>query len=98
MTSPRKKTRIVLCIGVYCNLSRRADTLYKRLAPQIDALNDHVWPPCLKLETANCLSMCAVGPNLVIYRADGSPALTFNHLDEAGLDALIAAHLAPCVS
>lgn len=92
MTSPRKKTRIVLCIGVYCNLDRRADRLYRRLAPQIDALNGDSWSPCLKLERANCLSLCAVGPNLIIYLADGT-ALTFNQLDEAGLDALIAAHL-----
>jgi len=98
MTSPRKKTRIVLCIGIYCNLSRRADTLYRRLASQIDARNGDAWPPCLKLETANCLSMCAIGPNLVIYPADGSSALTFNHVDEAALNALIAAHLPPCAS
>lgn len=98
MTSPRKKTRIVLCTGVHCNFDRRADRLYKRLAPQVDARNGDAWPPCLKLETANCLSLCAVGPNLIIYPADGSPPLTFHHLGEAELDALIAAHLPLCSS
>jgi (2Fe-2S) ferredoxin len=43
----------------------------------------------VKLETANCLSMCGAGPNLVLY-PDGK---VFNHVDETALDEFIEANL-----
>lgn len=62
-----KKHRIVLCRGQYCNMGRRADKLYKKLEILVDAINGDQYPKPIKLETANCLSMCGAGPNLVIY-------------------------------
>lgn len=67
-----RKIRVVLCMGEYCNLGRRADAIYQAVAPLIRAANENGVP--VKLETARCLSMCAVGPNLVIYPDD----LVFN--------------------
>lgn len=90
-TLPPQKTRVVLCRGVYCNLSRRANRLYDILAPRVDALNAQAGWHCLKLETANCLDMCGAGPNLVIY-PDG---LVFNGLDERALDDAIRRYLEP---
>jgi (2Fe-2S) ferredoxin len=73
-------------MGEYCSLGRRADKLYKQLQPALAG------QPCYKLETARCLSMCAIGPNLVIYPDD----LVFNKLDETQLAAVIRDHLPPC--
>jgi (2Fe-2S) ferredoxin len=44
----------------------------------------------IKLEIARCLSMCAIGPNCVVYPDD----VAYNKLDEATLKMLIADHLA----
>lgn len=90
--APPKKRRVVLCMGEYCNLSRRADKLLRILEPAIADLNGDAWPPCIKLERASCLSMCAIGPNLVIYPED----LVFNKLDEARLREIIDTELRPC--
>ncbi|MFN8377887.1 MAG: (2Fe-2S) ferredoxin domain-containing protein [Anaerolineae bacterium] len=87
-----KKRRVVLCMGEYCNLGRRSEKLLRVLEPAIAELNGDAWPPCLKLEQARCLSMCAVGPNLVIYPED----LVYNKLDEAALRQIIADELCPC--
>ena len=65
-----RKIRVVLCMGEYCNLGRRADAIHQAIAPVIRAANGDADPPRIKLETARCLSMCAVGPNLVIYPED----------------------------
>ena len=81
---PRRK-RIVLCMGEYCNMGRRADKLYRQLQPAM------IGKPCLKLETARCLDMCGAGPNLVIYPED----IVYNKLDDAALATLIRDHLAP---
>jgi (2Fe-2S) ferredoxin len=48
-------------------MSRRADAILKVLESQIDALNGDAYPRPVKLEIANCLSMCGAGPNVVIY-------------------------------
>jgi (2Fe-2S) ferredoxin len=64
---PLKKVRVVVCRGQYCNMSRRADAILNALEPQIDALNGDAYPRPVKLEIANCLSMCAAGPNVVVY-------------------------------
>lgn len=86
--TPRRR-RIVLCRGQYCNIGQRADRLCKRLEESLDALNGDQYPRPIKLEIANCLSMCGAGPNLVIY-PEGIP---FNHLDEDGLDQIIDTYL-----
>jgi (2Fe-2S) ferredoxin len=61
------RTRFVLCLGPYCNLDRRARPLYDQLVAAVDVLNGDQFPGPYKLETANCLSMCGAGPNLMIY-------------------------------
>lgn len=81
--------RIVLCRGQYCNLGRRSDTLYKRLDEMVRDLNGDAYPPRIKLETANCLSMCGAGPNLIIY-PDG---LVCNHTDDKVLAQVVEPHL-----
>ena len=93
MDSPApQKRRVVLCLGEYCNLGRRADKLWRILEPAVAGLNGDARPPCLKLERANCLSLCALGPNLVIYPED----LVFSKLDEAQVREIIARELRPC--
>lgn len=84
---PPRRKRIVLCMGEFCNMSRRADKLYRQLQPCVAEANAH--GANLKLETARCLSMCGAGPNLVIYPDD----LVFNKLDEATLESLVREHL-----
>jgi NADP-reducing hydrogenase subunit HndC len=87
--APPRRKRVVLCMGEFCNMSRRSDKLYKQLQPLIAEANAN--GANLKLETARCLTMCGAGPNLVIYPDD----LVFNKLDEAKLAALAAEHLKP---
>jgi (2Fe-2S) ferredoxin len=89
---PRARYRVVLCMGEFCNLGRRADKLYKTLQPLVSEINGNVYPPCVKLETARCLSMCGQGPNLVIYPEDA----VFNKLDEVTLEQVIREHIASC--
>lgn len=79
------KRRVVLCRGQYCNIGRRADALYRQLEPEIAAINDAAGERLIKLEIANCLDMCAIGPNLVIY----PEREVFNGLDESALIELI---------
>ncbi|HVU10889.1 MAG TPA: (2Fe-2S) ferredoxin domain-containing protein [Phototrophicaceae bacterium] len=86
VTPPRRR-RLVLCMGEFCNLSRRSDKLYRQLQPMIAEANAN--GANLKLETARCLTMCGAGPNLVIYPDN----LVFNQMDEAKLKALIDQYL-----
>jgi len=74
-------------MGEFCNLGRRADALYKRLAPAVDEINAGAVPPVIRLETARCLSLCGAGPNLAIY----PEGRVCHELDAAVVDALIAA-------
>ncbi len=83
--STRRK-RIVLCMGEFCNMGRRADKLYKQIQPAVSG------KPCYKLETARCLNMCGAGPNLVIYPDD----LVYNKLDAAKMADVIAEQITPC--
>jgi (2Fe-2S) ferredoxin len=88
----KPRYRIVLCRGEFCNLGRRADTLYQRLNEAVNEANRDLppgEPPLASLRTANCLSMCGNGPNCVIYPEDA----VFNRLDSAALEALIDAYL-----
>ncbi len=81
--TPPRRTRIVLCRGQYCNMSRRADALCKRLETLLDDINGDQYPKPVKLEIANCLSMCGAGPNLIIYPAGKVfNAVTIDLLDE----------------
>jgi NADH:ubiquinone oxidoreductase subunit E len=89
--SPPRRKRIVLCRGQYCNMSRRADVLYKRLEVLVDALNGDQYPKPIKLETANCLDMCGAGPNLVIYPA----AIACNGVTEAMLEEIVEQYVRP---
>lgn len=84
--APVRRTRIVLCRGQYCNMGRRADTLYKRLETLVDELNGDQYPKPFKLEIANCLSMCGAGPNLIIYPA----GTAFNAVTVEMLDDIVA--------
>jgi NADH:ubiquinone oxidoreductase subunit E len=86
-----QRKRVVLCRGEFCNMGRRADKLYKRLEEALGEINRDSYPKPVKLEIANCLSMCGAGPNLVIYPAGE----IFNHLDAAALDVVIETCLKP---
>lgn len=64
---PRRK-RIVLCMGQYCNMGGRAKPLYRQLEDAVYEINDgDMFAGPVKLEIANCLSMCGAGPNLMLY-------------------------------
>lgn len=93
MTELRNKPahRIVLCRGEYCNLGRRSDALIPRLRAAVDAVNATRpdGPPCVSFRTANCLSMCGKGPNLVVYPEDD----VFNALDAESLELVIARYV-----
>jgi (2Fe-2S) ferredoxin len=84
-----KRKRVVICRGQFCNIGRRADKVLKRLEPMINELNGDQYPKPIKLEIANCLSMCGAGPNLVIY-PEGE---IYNGVDENMLEAIVEAHL-----
>lgn len=86
--TPRRQ-RVVLCRGQYCNMGRRADKLYHRLQTLVDGINGDSYPKPVKLEIANCLSMCGAGPNLMIY-PDG---IACNGVEEAMLEQIAADHL-----
>jgi (2Fe-2S) ferredoxin len=51
-------------------MGRRADALLRVIEPAVAAINDASGQRRVKLETANCLSMCERGPNCVIYPQD----------------------------
>ncbi len=87
--APPRKIRVVLCRGQYCNMSRRADALLKRLEPLIDSVNGDQYPKPVKLEIANCLSMCGAGPNLVIYPGN----VVCNHVEPDMLDEIVEQHV-----
>jgi NADH:ubiquinone oxidoreductase subunit E len=65
-------------------MGRRSDKLLTILEARIDELNGDQYPKPIKLETANCLSMCGAGPNLIVY-PEGA---VYNAVDEAMLEAI----------
>lgn len=87
----KPRHRIILCRGEYCNLGRRSDALIPRLQAAVNAANARQpeGPPCASFRTANCLSMCGKGPNLVVYPEDD----VYNALDAATLETVIAKYL-----
>lgn len=70
-------------------MGRRADKLLKRLEILVDEVNGDCYPRPVKLEIANCLSMCGNGPNLIIY-PDG---VACNGVEEAVLERIVADYL-----
>ncbi len=85
------KKRIVLCMGAFCNQSGQAQPLYDRLYRELG----EPLPPFMargrpvSWETANCLSMCGAGPNLILYPDN----LEFHAMDLEKLEAFIAEYL-----
>jgi (2Fe-2S) ferredoxin len=88
-----RRLRVVLCMGEYCNLGRRADRLYRLLEMEIGDINaGHPrGERPVKLETAGCLSRCALGPVCIVYPHD----VTYDELDESSLQKLIDTYLTP---
>ena len=70
-------------------MGRRADKLFQRLETLIDDINGDQYPKPVKLEIANCLSMCGAGPNLMIY-PDG---VACNGVEEAMLEEIVNQYL-----
>jgi (2Fe-2S) ferredoxin len=89
MSEIPKRQRVVLCMGQYCNMNRRAKPLYALLDTEINEINGDAFPGPVKLEIANCLSMCGAGPNLMLY----PQAQAVNGLDEAKLKRVIQDYL-----
>jgi (2Fe-2S) ferredoxin len=89
----RQRLRVVLCMGEYCNLGRRADILYRLLDMEIGDINAE-YPRGerpVKLEAAGCLSRCAMGPVCVVYPDD----VTYDELDPESLQELVDRYLTP---
>jgi len=84
-----KRKRVVVCRGQFCNMGRRADKLLKVLEPLLDEVNGDQYPKPVKLEIANCLSMCGAGPNMVIY----PEGVVCNGVDETMVKAIVDAHM-----
>lgn len=72
-------------------MSRRADAILKILEPQIDALNGDAYPRPIKLEIANCLSMCGAGPNVVIYPTP----VVLNEVTPEQIETIVREHVQP---
>ncbi len=88
VSSPKRK-RVVVCRGQFCNMDRRADKLLKRLEPLLDEVNGDQYPKPVKLEIANCLSMCGAGPNIVVY----PEGVICNGVEESMIGEIVAAHV-----
>jgi NADH:ubiquinone oxidoreductase subunit E len=88
---PRRKKRLVLCMGAYCNRGGQAEPLYEILRQALGEIGP-AWTSkkAVRWEIANCLSMCGTGPNLVIYPED----VAINHLDEKQLATILEEQLA----
>lgn len=86
--SPKRK-RVVVCRGQFCNMGRRADKILQRLEVLVDAVNGDQYPKPVKLEIANCLSMCGAGPNIVIY----PEGVVCNGVDASMLEGIIESHV-----
>jgi len=70
-------------------MGRRADKLLKRLEIVVDEVNGDQYPKPVKLEIANCLSMCGAGPNIVIY----PEGVICNGVDETMLETIVNEHV-----
>jgi (2Fe-2S) ferredoxin len=88
--STAQPPRIVVCLGVNCNLGERAEKLYARLEAILDDPATDILNPPFKLRTANCLDRCEHGPNLVIHPG----GIHCHHLDEETLTRVLEVHIA----
>jgi (2Fe-2S) ferredoxin len=87
--APRRK-RLVLCMGQHCNHNSLAEPLYERLRQELgDPRPAFMSRAPITWETANCLSMCGLGPNLVIY----PEKIVYHALDLDTLERIIADHV-----
>ena len=89
-----RRHRVVLCMGQFCNAGGRVKLLYRQLEAEVVAINGDAFPGPVKLEVANCLSMCGAGPNLILY----PEARAVNGLDAEKLRQFIENHLRPLES
>jgi len=81
--SDHQPLRVIVCTGVNCGSAGCGQRIYRRLEALL-AEADPLRPP-FRLRTANCLDMCADGPNMVIYPGNRR----FNGLDEAAAEAVV---------
>ncbi|NPV66736.1 MAG: (2Fe-2S) ferredoxin domain-containing protein [Anaerolineae bacterium] len=89
MPDSHQPPRVIVCTGVNCNAAGCGERIYHHLEALL-AQADPLHPPFL-LRTANCLDMCAVGPNMVIYPGNRR----FNSLDEATAEVIVRRESAP---
>jgi NADH:ubiquinone oxidoreductase subunit E len=87
--STPKRHRVVLCMGQFCNSGGRVKALYRQLEAEVVVINGDAFPGPIKLEVANCLSMCGAGPNLMLY----PEARALNGLDTEKLKQFIENYL-----
>jgi (2Fe-2S) ferredoxin len=78
-------------MGQYCNMGGRVKPLYRQLEAHVVRINGDQFPGPVKLEVANCLSMCGAGPNLMLY----PDARAVNGLDADKLDQFLHQNLPP---
>lgn len=83
---PKPPCRIVLCMGQHCNRDQRSKDRYRRLQ-ELMGYPGFMGTPRngIKWESANCLSQCELGPNLVIY----PQGLWFHELDDEKLEEIL---------
>lgn len=88
MSESPERIRIVLCMGQYCNMDRRAARLLKELETLVAQAANQPQQPIIRIETASCLSMCGAGPNCMIYPGritlNGVTVETLRQLASAG--------------
>lgn len=84
-----KRIRVVVCRGQYCNMGRRADKILKQLEVLVEEVNGDQYPKPVKLEIANCLSMCGAGPNIVLY----PEGVIYNNADESMVQIIVDSRL-----
>jgi (2Fe-2S) ferredoxin len=86
------RRRFVLCMGQYCNQGKHAEPLYDRLCQELgDPGPAFMSRKLITWETANCLSMCGAGPNLVVYPEDAD----YHYLTLPALEDVLAKYLHP---
>ncbi|MBI5958554.1 MAG: (2Fe-2S) ferredoxin domain-containing protein [Chloroflexi bacterium] len=90
-TKPARR-RFVLCMGQHCNQGKQAEPLYERMSQELgDPGPAFMSRKPITWEIANCLSMCELGPNLVVY-PEGT---AYHDLDVAALERILHEYLHP---
>lgn len=86
------RRRFVLCLGIHCNQGKNAEPLAERLTQQFgDPVPAFMARQPVTWEAASCLSMCGLGPNMVVY-PEGE---AYHALDLAALERLLDEYLHP---